>query len=555
MLGSITPLGERGRGSRWGRTVTAYVARLARWRGSSPGAALGCAGRPCSRVRARARRRGWACWPSWWPLGLAARPRRALGLRLPTVHRQVNEDWMVRYRGWVYGLGFGLQLGTGVVTVVTTSAVYAMWVAALLSGRRRPGALIGADVRRGALPRGLRGGRGTAARPAGPGRRRPAALGRPHPPRRRWRAGALVTVALDRGRGAMTDDRRARHRDRRAGRLGGTHVRARRPAARRQPAGPASHEHAMPTHERSSFAPELAARGCGTGALVALLVEFEHSLADKGLYAPQGLDLPLRRDRFHPRALQVPSLVQEGHQRFFSRRTAARSASTSCSAPGPACRSRLQAVNDGPGEPADRTARCGVIAGGSPSSCGRWACSFLAVRPGGLGAAPRRVAAGSGGPGAEAMPMAGMIDASGGRSAGGRRGAVVRGHRAPTARRSVRRGAGPASSGGVRRDRMRAPVTTLVPALVGAADLGPVVVVTGPGDEPWPDGWGTADERGDRCGSYATRPATSPRRSTRASPPTCSSWTRAGSIAAQGGRLIRWTPSARCWPTPTRSRS
>jgi AhpC/TSA family len=38
----------------------------------------------------------------------------------------------------------------------------------------------------------------------------------------------------------------------------------------------------------------------------------------------------------------------------------------------------------------------------------------------------------------------------------------------------------------------------LVPGLVEAADLGPIVVVTGPGDEPWPDGWGTADERGDR---------------------------------------------------------
>ena len=72
------------------------------------------------------------------------------------------------------------------------------------------------------------------------------------------------------------------------------------------------------THERSSFAPELAARAGGTGALVALL-EIEHTLADRGLYAPQSIDLPLGRDRFHPRALQVPSLVQEGHQRFFSR--------------------------------------------------------------------------------------------------------------------------------------------------------------------------------------------------------------------------------------------
>jgi hypothetical protein len=74
---------------------------------------------------------------------------------------------------------------------------------------------------------------------------------------------------------------------------------------------------AILTPQRSSFAPELAARAGGTGVLVALL-EFEHTLADEGLYAPQGLGLPLGRERFDPRALQVPSMVQEGHQRFFS---------------------------------------------------------------------------------------------------------------------------------------------------------------------------------------------------------------------------------------------
>ena len=36
--------------------------------------------------------------------------------------RQVNEDWMARYRGWAYGAGFGLQLGLGVVTIVTTAS-------------------------------------------------------------------------------------------------------------------------------------------------------------------------------------------------------------------------------------------------------------------------------------------------------------------------------------------------------------------------------------------------------------------------------------------------
>ena len=50
---------------------------------------------------------------------------------------------MVRYRSWVYGLGFGVQLGLGVVTIVTTSAIYAMLLAAALSGSAAAGALIG----------------------------------------------------------------------------------------------------------------------------------------------------------------------------------------------------------------------------------------------------------------------------------------------------------------------------------------------------------------------------------------------------------------------------
>lgn len=69
--------------------------------------------------------------------------------------------------------------------------------------------------------------------------------------------------------------------------------------------------------ERSTYAPELAAQAGSTGALVAL-VEFEARLAGRGLYAPQGLGLPLRRAGFHTRALQVPNPLQEGHQRFFS---------------------------------------------------------------------------------------------------------------------------------------------------------------------------------------------------------------------------------------------
>ncbi|MGH2556098.1 MAG: sulfite exporter TauE/SafE family protein [Actinomycetota bacterium] len=68
----------------------------------------------------------------------------AMGANLPTVRRQVNEDWLHRYRGWVYGFGFGLQLGVGFSTVVGISAVYAAFAAAFLSGSAATGLLIGA---------------------------------------------------------------------------------------------------------------------------------------------------------------------------------------------------------------------------------------------------------------------------------------------------------------------------------------------------------------------------------------------------------------------------
>ena len=64
--------------------------------------------------------------------------------RLPTTRRQVNEDWMARYRGWVYGVAYGAQLGAGVVTVVTSAAIYAAALGALLCATVGSGALVGA---------------------------------------------------------------------------------------------------------------------------------------------------------------------------------------------------------------------------------------------------------------------------------------------------------------------------------------------------------------------------------------------------------------------------
>jgi hypothetical protein len=66
------------------------------------------------------------------------------GLGLPTIRRQVNERWLYVYRGWYYGLGFGLQLGVGFVTVVNSSALYLSYVAAFLSNSSAAGAAIGA---------------------------------------------------------------------------------------------------------------------------------------------------------------------------------------------------------------------------------------------------------------------------------------------------------------------------------------------------------------------------------------------------------------------------
>jgi hypothetical protein len=65
------------------------------------------------------------------------------GLRLPSIHRQVNEDWLGRYRGWVVGVGFGAQLGVGVATIVTTSAVYATLATAVLVAWPAAGLLVG----------------------------------------------------------------------------------------------------------------------------------------------------------------------------------------------------------------------------------------------------------------------------------------------------------------------------------------------------------------------------------------------------------------------------
>lgn len=137
MLGSITPLGERSRGRRWGVTVTAF-ALAAVTAGAAAGAVLGAAGGLA----------GLDAGLRLWLLGAAVAVAIAVdvapGLHVPGPRRQVNEEWLHRYRGWVYGAGFGLQLGLGVTTIVSTAAVYATAAAAALTGSAAAGAVVGA---------------------------------------------------------------------------------------------------------------------------------------------------------------------------------------------------------------------------------------------------------------------------------------------------------------------------------------------------------------------------------------------------------------------------
>ena len=137
MLTSISPLGERARGNRWSLTV-AWLALGAVLGGAVVGTALGALGQALAAVLGDATRlvvlAGACAAAAAWDLS---------GRRLPG-RRQVNEDWLVAYRSWVYGAGFGVQLGAAVATVVNTALVPLFMLAALLAGDMTAGVVIGA---------------------------------------------------------------------------------------------------------------------------------------------------------------------------------------------------------------------------------------------------------------------------------------------------------------------------------------------------------------------------------------------------------------------------
>ncbi len=149
MLSTVTPLAESGRGRRWSRTATWFVVGsvlggLTLGAGMAVLAALvGGLGLSSATVLGVATVVALVC---------AGSDLDPFGLHLPFHGRQVNERWLDQYRAWVYGGGFGWQIGVGLATYITTAGIYLMIVLTALTGRPLVALAIGAGF---GLVRGL----------------------------------------------------------------------------------------------------------------------------------------------------------------------------------------------------------------------------------------------------------------------------------------------------------------------------------------------------------------------------------------------------------------
>lgn len=149
MLSTVTPLAEAGRGRRWGVTAAwfmvgavlggltlgALMAGLA--------AVVGAVGVSAAVTLGIATVAALVC---------AASDLDPFGLHIPFHGRQVNERWLDQYRAWVYGAGFGWQIGCGLATYITTAGMYLTIVLAALTGQPLVALAIGAGF---GLIRGL----------------------------------------------------------------------------------------------------------------------------------------------------------------------------------------------------------------------------------------------------------------------------------------------------------------------------------------------------------------------------------------------------------------
>jgi hypothetical protein len=137
MLSQITPMAEAGRQQKFARTAGWFIAGSVLGGVMLGGAiAVGALAIAATGVHPRTAMALVAAFSFF----AAAVDARVFGFGPPFVPRQVNEAWLSKYRAWVYGGGFGWQIGAGVTTYVMTAAVPLMIVVGALS--RNPWAAI-----------------------------------------------------------------------------------------------------------------------------------------------------------------------------------------------------------------------------------------------------------------------------------------------------------------------------------------------------------------------------------------------------------------------------
>jgi hypothetical protein len=140
MLSTITPFTERARGHSFRGTAAWFMAG-ASVGGATLGLLMAVGAAVIARLHLSADGRLWAAGAA--ALVAAGSDGAVLGWRVPVHRRQVNERWLDGYRPWVYGAGFGWQIGAGLVTYVTTAGVYLLVVLGALTAAPIAGLLLG----------------------------------------------------------------------------------------------------------------------------------------------------------------------------------------------------------------------------------------------------------------------------------------------------------------------------------------------------------------------------------------------------------------------------
>ena len=121
MLSTITPVAEAGRGHSFRSTSTWFVIGSVAG-GLTLGTLMAGIAKLVAGLGTTPAQRLWIV--ALGALLAASSDGRLAGFHITGHDRQVNERWLDRYRSWVYGAGFGWQIGVGLATYVMTSALY-----------------------------------------------------------------------------------------------------------------------------------------------------------------------------------------------------------------------------------------------------------------------------------------------------------------------------------------------------------------------------------------------------------------------------------------------